>query len=228
MTMRLHLRVRAPFAAFRPFQAGSYRSTWPVMPPSAAYGLVLNLAGIEMREPGDATTRIRADAPRARIAVGIVRAAEVASLYHQLHSYPVGTSGKELAERTYGAKYWIAPVRREILVGYDGVVAVDGPSEILDRVAAGLAGRLDEPRYGLPFAGDNNFLFDEIAIARVPALWYARIDGQPGPVRGSTRLSIGIDREDNSKTTLGLFAPGSSATEEPPEGAWQWVPTAPS
>jgi len=223
----LRLRVRAPFAAFRPFQAGSYRSTLPVMPPSAAYGLVLNLAGIEMREPGDAITRIRADAPLLRIAVGVLSFSERSSLYQQLHSYPVGSSGKDFLERTHGAKYWIAPVRREVLVDYDGVIAVEGPDEILARVQRGLNGQLDEPRYGLPFAGDNNFLFDRIDIAQVPAHWYFRIDAHAAPVKGSTRLTISIDREDNSKTMLGLFAPTPSATDEPPEESWQWVPKTP-
>jgi CRISPR-associated protein Cas5t len=192
------------------------------MPPSAAYGLILNLAGIEMREPGDATTRIRPGLPPLRVAVGVVTWPGCSSLYQQLHSYPVGNSGKELAERTHGAKYWIAPARREVLVDYDGVIAAEGADDVIRRVSLGLSGKLG-PRYGLPFAGDNNFLFDTISLEGVPAYWYARIDARSGPVKASTRLSVTIDREDNSKTTLGLFAPTPSPTEEPPEESWQWI-----
>src|ERR1700754_5200984 len=104
------LHVRAPFAAFRGFQAGVYRSTSPVMPPSAAYGLVLNLAGIELREPVDGpTTLIRSVLPRLRIAVGLVKAADRASLYQQLHGYRVGTDDKTkmMAALTKGAKYQV-------------------------------------------------------------------------------------------------------------------------
>src|SRR6266540_3871890 len=106
---RLWLHVRAPFAAFRGMQAGVYRPTAPVIPPSAAFGLVLNLAGVEMRDskPG-VTTLVRSDLPCLRLALGTVRKAKVSTLYQQLHVYPVGASGKEFKERTHGAKYWIA------------------------------------------------------------------------------------------------------------------------
>ena len=44
------LLIESRFAAFRPFITGSFRPTTPFITPSAAYGLLLNLAGIEMRE----------------------------------------------------------------------------------------------------------------------------------------------------------------------------------
>lgn len=225
----LWLRVRAPFAAFRGFQAGVYRATSPVMPPSTAFGLVLNLAGIEMRTltPG-ATTMIRDDVPKLRIAIGIVSPAERGSLYQQLHSYPVGNSGKELAVRTHGAKYWILPVRREVLIGLDGIIGVESEEiGLFDRVQRGLRGELGEPRYGLPFAGDNNFLFDRIDIIQEPpgaTHWYARVRPDDPPRRGSCRLTVGIDRADNSKTTSFLFAPVEQQSSTPPALAWTWTP----
>ena len=87
-TMWLH--VRAPFAAFRWFQAGVYRATHPVMPPSSAYGLFLNLAAIDMRDAvAGPTTLIRSDVPLLRMAIGVVTPAERCSLYtlngHRLH-----------------------------------------------------------------------------------------------------------------------------------------------
>ncbi len=45
----IRLRITAPFGAFRTFTAGAYRPSMPFMPPSAAYGLLLGLAGIETR-----------------------------------------------------------------------------------------------------------------------------------------------------------------------------------
>jgi len=45
----LRLYIEAPFAAFRTFAAGGYRPTATFLTPSAAYGLVLNVAGIESR-----------------------------------------------------------------------------------------------------------------------------------------------------------------------------------
>ncbi len=176
----LWLRICAPFAAFRGFQAGVYRTTMPVMPPSAALGLVLNLAGIEMRAstPGQ-TTLIRTDLPNLCLAIGTVAGtdSEICSLYQQLHSYPVGNSGKELATRTHGAKYWIVPVRRELLVKLDMLLGIQADDELFKRIRQGLRGELNVPRYGLPFAGDNNFLFDKIDIVDEPPSthWYVQM-----------------------------------------------------
>jgi CRISPR-associated protein Cas5t len=101
------LRVRAPFAAFRGFQAGVYWATSPVMPPSTAYGLFLNLAGIDTRGPmNSVTTEIRSGLPSLRIAVGTISTPELSTIYQQSHNYPVGASGKELSARTHGAKFW--------------------------------------------------------------------------------------------------------------------------
>jgi CRISPR-associated protein Cas5t len=222
------LRIRAPFAAFRGFQAGVYRSTSPVMPPSAAYGLVLNLAGIEMRGASDkAITLIRPDVPRLRIAVGLVKAPERNSLYQQLHGYRVGTDEKTktMAVLTKGAKYQIVPVRREVLVDYEGVIGVQtSDDDLREQVERGLQGAIDKARYGLPFAGDNNYLFDKIELAderHVGILWYARFQADKGPHRGTCRLTVGIDRADNSKTASLIYAPTSEFTD----AVWTWTPS---
>jgi CRISPR-associated protein Cas5t len=226
---RFWLHVRAPFAAYRAMQAGVYRTTLPVVPHSAAYGLVMNLAAIETRDPTPApTTLMRGDVPRIRLAVGACGAAEVSTLYQQLHGYPVGSSGKELKARTHGAKYWIAPVRRELLVGLDMVIGVDADADLRERVRRGLAGDLPGERYGLPFAGDNNLLFDRIDLLDTApaARWYARLSADDAPRRGSCRLTVGIDRADSSRTTSVLCAPTAESTTEPPESAWVWTPRA--
>jgi len=229
---RLWLRVRAPFAAFRPLQAGVYRTTSPFLPPSAAYGLVLNLAGVETRAPGSsAVTQVREDIPPLRIAIGAPgELPEVGSLYQQLHTYPVGNSGSERKERLHGAKYWIAPARRELLVGLDAVIGVESEDEaLLAEVGRGLRGERTERRYGLPFAGDNNFLFDRIELLSAPpeTRWYARLEDAFGPRGGSCRLTVGIDRADASRTTTVLMAPTEEPTSEPPEAAWTWTPRPP-
>lgn len=229
----LWLRIRAPFAAFRGFQAGVYRATSPVMPPSTALGLVLNLAGIEMRADNNGpTTLIRPDIPHIQLAIGTIpeTESEICTLYQQLHSYPVGASGKELAARTHGAKYWIVPVRRELLVDLDMVLGVQADNELLEQVKKGLRGELDTPRYGLPFAGDNNFLFDQIDILGEPPpiQWYVQMQPDDRPMRGSYRLSVGIDRADNSKTTSLLYAPIEEPTVYPPISAWTWTPSVPN
>lgn len=228
---RLWLFVRAPFAAYRPLQAGVFRSTAPFMPPSAAYGLVLNLAGIEMRappSPGEVSTRMRDDVPRLRLAVGRVGAPpELASLYQQLHTYPVGGSGKELKARTHGAKHWIVPARRELLVDLRAVIGVESEQvSLLESLRRGLRGGGTERRYGLPFAGDNNLLFDTLEVVDVPpeTHWYTRLELGSGMGSGSYRMTVGIDREDSSRTHRVLMAPLEVPTREPPASAWNWTP----
>jgi CRISPR-associated protein Cas5t len=229
----LWLRIRAPFAAFRGFQAGVYRSTSPVMPPSAALGLLLNLAGIEMRDyTATPNLLIREDVPCLQLAIATLpdSKSEVSTLYQQLHSYPVGDSGKkDLKPRTQGAKYWITPVRRELLVGLDMILGVQASKQLLERIKKGLTGELDQSRYGLPFAGDNNFLFDRIDIlTEVPEVfWYVQMQHDDPPMRGSYRLTVAIDRSDNSKTISFLFAPVETPSSQPPDNAWIWTPRKP-
>src|SRR5256885_1406244 len=121
--------VEAPFGACRTFTAGWYRPTATFLTPSAAYGLLLNVAGVETRlreeEAGHSsnvpTTLIRPDLPEVSLALGAPalrlrggraipvppgeRYPAVQQMYQQLHNYPVGTSGQERAESAKGNKY---------------------------------------------------------------------------------------------------------------------------
>jgi CRISPR-associated protein Cas5t len=118
-----------------------------------------------------------------------------------------------------------------VLVGLDCIIAAqaDG-SHLFDRVRRGLKGDLDATRYGLPFVGDNNFMIDRIdEVMSLPetVVWYARIAPDDLPRKGSCRLTVGIDRVDNSKTTSYLYAPIESGGSEPPDSAWTWTPREP-
>jgi CRISPR-associated protein Cas5t len=217
----LFLQIDAPFAAFRWLQAGVYRGTFPVIPPSAAWGLALNLAGIETRGSLDeVVTPVRPDAPHLDIAVGVLRPGQRSTLYQQLHGYPVGNSGKDLQARARGQKYWIAPAKRELLVGLLCVIGVRGADAIIERIPQGLAGTLAVERYGLPFAGDNQFMFSRIDIVDVnkDARWFVPL--RPGDTsKESTRLTTVVDRSDSSRTKAPLFAPTPTPCGCPAE-AW--------
>ncbi len=228
----LWIRLKAPFAAFRHFQAGVYRSTCPIIPYSAAWGLALNLAGLEIRtKQENPITEIDPTAPSLQLAIGAVEHAERNCLYQQLHSYRVGTDErtKEMALKTKGAKYWIAPVKREILVGLDAMVGIKGDEAVLQRIDQGLKGELNIERYGLPFAGDNNLLFDDIQIlnAPVPSYWYTPLEVESPPAPGSSRMTVCIDRVDSSNTSSQLAAPQTTRLPMPPESAWTWTPKNP-
>lgn len=227
----LRLRLQAPFAAFRPFTAGWYRPTAAFLTPSAAYGLALNLAGVDTRRDDgvSAMTVTRFNLPRARIAVGADPKRPlptIQTIFQQLHNYPVGASGKERKEDAKGSKYNITPVRREFLSGLHAIVALDflDLRTIEDRIREGLAGEPPRSgtRYGLPFLGDNAFLLDKVQVLEgpAPARWYCRLDNEGGPRPDSTRLTSWIDRQDMSKTRSALCAPAAEASTEIPEAAW--------
>ena len=191
-----------------------------MIPPSAAWGLALNLAGVETRgELNEAVTPIRSDAPHLEIAVGILRHGQRSTLYQQLHTYPVGNAGSELKPRTHGAKYWIAPAKRELLVGLCSVIGVRAEEDLLERIPRGLSGTLDDVQYGLPFAGDNQFLFNRIDVVdpSIHAQWFVPAHSAEVP-KASTRLTTNIDRKDSSRTVAPLFAP--TAPGICPDAAW--------
>jgi CRISPR-associated protein Cas5t len=241
----LWLYIEAPFAVCRTFTAGWYRPTATFLTPSAAYGLVLNIAGIESRLPEGApghdgktpATLTAPNLPAMKLALGAPavdrdgRAIDfgeafprVQSVYQQLHNYPVGASGKERAEECKGSKYNITPVRREFLSSLRAVIGLHTDADTLDRVRRGLSGEL--PRYGVPFLGDNNFLLDraDILNAPRPAFWFAPVvDTGGGPRARTTRLTIRIDRADLSRISSQLFAPEQDAAGLPPEAAWTEV-----
>lgn len=243
----LALYVEAPFAVCRTFTAGWYRPTAAFLTPSAAYGLLLNLAGVETRlreedpaHPGGVPATVtRAGLPAVRIALGASavrrvgsrfedvperdRYPRVQSVYQQLHNYPVGSSGGARAETTFGNKYNISPVRRELLVDLRAVIALDGGDDLEERVRRGVAGEVSAGRYGLPFLGDNAFLPDRIDVLdRLPAAhWYERVAANEEKVRPrTTRLTVLIDRADMSRTRSDLYAPTASPSTDIPSLAW--------
>ncbi len=241
------LLIESHFAAFRPFITGSFRPAAPFITPSAAYGLLLNLAGIEMREDDgkSAMTLIKKSGlPEMDIALGAPVANKpwkqdrslekgessvfptVQQLYQQLHNYPVGKQGLEHAPYAMGNKYNITPVRRSFLHGLRAVVCFRNcrnPEDIGEMACAGLRGELRR-EYGLPFLGDSNFLPDRIEVLESPppCYWFVPVvegDGEP-PDQSIGRLTITIDRADSSRTQSKLFGPTSEQSDEIPNHAW--------
>ena len=238
------LLIEARFAAFRSFITGSFRPTAPFITPSAAYGLLLNLAGVEMREDDgkSAMTLIKKSGlPEMEIALGapvgnkpwkwgqtveidpVLDFPNTQEIYQQLHNYPVGNQGKEYAPRTKGNKYNITPVRRSFLSGLRAVVCFRNyrPDDIGERARKGLRGEIKR-EYGLPFLGDSNFLPDRITVCEVPppSYWFVPIREGSGkiPHQNVGRLTITVDRADSSRTRSGLFGPVFEKAT--PEAAW--------
>jgi CRISPR-associated protein Cas5t len=224
----LWLYVQAPFAVFRTFTAGSFRPTAPFMTPSAAYGLLLNLAGIEMRRDDGKSpmTVIANDLPSAEIALGAIGLPGRHSLYQQLHNYPVGSSGAEHAPACKGNKYNITPARRAFLSSLRACVGLRGNDLLADQVREGLSGS-GKSRYGLPFLGDNSYLPDRIDLLPEPraARWLVPMEPDDEIAAGEEpmRLTVSIDRADMSKTLSRLYRLNTDQSAAVPERAWTTV-----
>jgi CRISPR-associated protein Cas5t len=220
----LCLYLQAPFGVFRTFMAGSFRPTAGFITPSAAYGLLLNVAGLEMRHDDHTSpmTLIKDNLPPVKMALGALEFPFKHSIFQQLHNYPIGNTGKEHAINTKGNKYNIIPVRRDFLSGIKAYVLLDGNPGLETLVQEGLPGNKSRS-YGLPFLGDSNFLIDrlETVATMQPAYWFEGVDeDQESMLDYITRLTITIDRADMAKTRSRLFAPTAEKLIDPPGKAW--------
>jgi CRISPR-associated protein Cas5t len=218
------LYLQAPFGVFRTFTSGSFRPTAGFVTPSAAYGLLLNAAGIEMRRDDGASpmTLISKGLPPLKLALGAIEWPTRHSIFQQLHNYPVGSTGKEHAPNTKGSKYNIVPARREFLADVKGYICADGDRGLESQILEGLRG--ERPRaYGLPFLGDNNFLPDRLEpiTEPLPAYWMERVpDGEEEMRDNVMRLTITIDRMDLSRSKSVLFAPSKDKGLSPTPKSW--------
>lgn len=223
----LLLRLDAPFGAFRTFTAGSFRPTASFITPSAAYGLLLNVAGIEMRyDDGKAVTTLIRSKGLPQVELALAARGELPkqqSMYQQLHNYPVGASGKEHKEAAKGNKYNITPARRSFLSAIHAYIGLRGDDSLEEQVMKGISGEALRT-YGLPFLGNNSFLPDRLEVVDKPepARWYERVDeaDEEGGRQDVTRLTITIDRASMDNSSSALFAPKKEPTIEIPEKAW--------
>jgi CRISPR-associated protein Cas5t len=230
------LAIEAPFAACRPMMAGWHRPAAGFLTHSAAYGLVLNVAGVESRlgehepgHPGDVPASLtRPGLPSFRVALGLPAGSDlprVGTVFQQLHNYSVAAGNAGIRpEHALGRKNNIAPVRRELLSGLRAIVAVQAEDDLTEAVRHGLLGGRNGRRYGLPFLGDNSFTLDRLEeVEPRPALWFvlAETASRGGPRAGTTRLTAYVDRRTPVGTRSALFAPVAEedASETPPETA---------
>jgi CRISPR-associated protein Cas5t len=97
------LYLQASFAAFRQLGGGRFQCCLEYMPPSTAYGLLLNIAGIEMRNysngDGDLTTSIKTDLPKIRMAIGLLAIPQKQQVVQQLHKIDQNPPKGDLAEK---------------------------------------------------------------------------------------------------------------------------------
>ncbi len=228
------LAIEAPFAACRPMMAGWHRPTAGFLTHSAAYGLVLNVAGVESRlgehepgHPGGVPSSVtRSGLPSFRLALGLPEGVDlpgVGTLFQQLHNYSVAAGNAGIKpEFALGRKNNIAPVRRELLCRLHALAVVQADEDFERLIRRGLHGERNDSRYGLPFLGDNNFTLDRIdEVAPCPARWFALTDAGRGnsPRAGTSRLTAYVDRVAPIGTRSALFSPTVDLSADPPAEA---------
>ncbi|MGI9105908.1 MAG: hypothetical protein ACR2G4_06635 [Pyrinomonadaceae bacterium] len=207
----LFVYFKSPFGAFRIHQSIETPITADFLTHSAAYGLLLGLAGIE-RERKD-------DFKDARIAIGVLseKLPKHETVYQQLH----------LATKEVEAPFMknARPVVREFLIGLEGYIGLNH-HELEPLVTKGI----DEPHslhcWGIPFMGDNNFFVERIRVEEPqPCRWFCQFeDNKSSQGERLHYLSVWTDYEDsaNSKGLLFALKDGemTDGKHQPPDKAW--------
>jgi CRISPR-associated protein Cas5t len=193
----LILRVQGKFAAFW-YNTVRRRASSIVMPPSTAYGLMLNVANID--------TDLGGPLPNCDIAVGLLSYPGKMELIQQLH-----ISDQQKRVMPFGRQTCPKVLRREYLVDYNGVVAVRGNPEFISSIEKGL-----HCGEGLLFLGDNDCLADDVSICSNEAIWFVR---STKASRWTSRLTTRVDHT-TSQSQNEVFMPFDRVESTPPESAW--------
>ena len=219
----LYLYFKAPFGSFRAFQSVEMVATADFVTHSAAYGLLLGLAGIN-RDRKD-------EFIGARIALGTWRGnlPVRGRCYQQAHKIKQASTSKakggetleEAFERSKGTKPHIQPVWREYLYGLQGYIGLDH-QELEEQVRHGINNPAELNYWGIPFLGDNNFFIERLREEPIPnsCEWLCKLDDEKMP-RGERLfyLSVWTDYRDNKRSLSRLFYLGKTESE-PPSEAW--------
>ena len=102
------------------------------------------------------------------------------------------------------------------------MLGVQADLKLISCIRQGLNGDDDLPRYGLPFAGDNNFLFDRIDCLDnpLPTHWFVPIMSNLELEPGAVSLTVEIDRQNPSQTKSLLFSATKDAITSLPDSEW--------
>ena len=102
------------------------------------------------------------------------------------------------------------------------MIGIIADSTLISRVKRGLTGEDNRPRYGLPFTGDNNYLFDRIDCLDepIPSNWFVSVDSKLEQEPGAVSLTVEIDRHAPSKTKSMLFSPTKDSLTSLPDLDW--------
>jgi CRISPR-associated protein Cas5t len=202
--MSISIHVEVPFCAFRPYASREYQDTYPFPPPSAVYGMLLSLVGVQRED--------KALHRGAEMALAVARLPQQSTVFRKLRR------GKTLEETR--------PDYQDLLIDLELWVWLrrgreTGSTTLADRVAAALSNPISVTRFGGLSLGESSYLVNTIA-RREPA----NEDGvflQPD-TKGFYSLPVWIDHEDAMKTRSIRFAFVPRTLQSGPEGCWIEIP----
>lgn len=195
----IFLYFRAPFGAFKPFQSVEMLATTEFLTYSAAYGLLLGLAGIDSRDP-----QVKRQYANARLALGTMRLPRKGRVFQQLHKY----KDKKEVPRAKGRKPFIDTYWREFL--YDKLEGYIGLEhhELERLVMQGVEEPSTLQYWGLPFMGDNNYFIEKLDIVESPmhCQWFHALT-QSNEIFGERLfyLSVWTDYQNSTQSKNSLF-----------------------
>lgn len=230
------IELKAPFFSYREFNTGGYQYTLPVIPHSSAYGLALNLAGIEMKSDvpkkysGSYVFYPAINTPKLEVAVGLISCGGFGALTHQYHRFvvtyrstkenprpsPKGNTNTTLVAKEYGGrKFDIGIIQREYLSDFHGVIAVRGNQNLVEKIIEGT----NICYGGIPYSGQRNLFFSEInCVNNVSAYWFS---AKKQNITKAVNLTSSIDRADTTKTKRKIWYIMDEMLITPPDSSWE-------
>jgi CRISPR-associated protein Cas5t len=202
--MAVSLYVEVPFCAFRPYASREYQDTYPVPPPSAVYGMLLSLVGIQREN--------KALHRGVEIALAVERLPQQANLFRKLRR------GKTLED--------VRPDYQDLLLDLHLWIWLrqgrdTAPIPLVERVVQALSNPASVTRFGGLSLGESSYLVDTIAKEEPPET--EGIFLQPDS-EGFHCLPVWIDHKDEMKTQSIRFTFISRSLQSGPEGSWVEIP----
>lgn len=191
----LILHIKAPCGVSRQLSTENHRGTYPILSHTTLYGLLCNLAGVEMREYDSIVGNmvIKDNLPTLGIRIGYVKIPMQSRLFeHTLKLMKNAELKNGLGETRRVCRQFIKPKRSDYLVDLDFYVEVLCDIDLINRMKRYLSGinvdpikGTDTTRYGLPFIGSNSCTIQSIDV----------VDVYPDQLFWVNRMSVSTQKE---------------------------------
>jgi CRISPR-associated protein Cas5t len=202
--MAISIHVEVPFCAFRPYVSREYQDTYPIPPPSAVYGMLLSLVGVQREHKGLHRG--------AAIALAVDKLPQQATVLRKLRR------GKTLQETR--------PDYQDLLIDLNLWVWLrrgreSGSPTLAEKVLEAVSNPISITRFGGLSLGESSYLVNTIARREPPDQ-----DGiflQPD-TKGFYSMPVWVDHEDAMKTRSMRFALVPRPLQSGAEGCWVEIP----